>query len=103
MRIYLTPVRMDAPLTLERRGACLLINSEVFDFASLPLGCMLPAAAIESDWFTGPVLHDATGLRISLRLPHGPLPEGVTLSCYDFEVPHDGPIFLHAPHQEISS
>ena len=74
MDIILHPQRRDAPLTLSKSGDALTINGEVFDFGALPNGASLPADAIASDLFVGPVSRDETGkLTIGLVLPHGPL------------------------------
>jgi hypothetical protein len=48
------------------------VNRRVFDFSVVPDGATLPANAIDSDWFAGPVERIDGELVLTLRLPHGP-------------------------------
>ena len=71
MNISLVPQRRDAPLHAEKSGDILVLNGEAFDFAPLQEGDELPASAIASDLFAGPVLRHAGSLHLSLVLPIG--------------------------------
>jgi hypothetical protein len=71
MEIQFTPVRDDQRLALETAGDVLIINGERFDFSELPEGSELPAQAISSRWFVGPVTRRDGELSVSLLLPHG--------------------------------
>ncbi|ENF0686774.1 hypothetical protein ABPG11_006754, partial [Pseudomonas aeruginosa] len=56
-------------LSLSRAGDVLTVNGQVFDFTPLPEGGELPAEAIGSEWFAGPVLRRAGQLELILRFP----------------------------------
>ena len=71
MKITFSPVRRDAELRCHRAGDVLTLNGEAFDFGPLPEGAHLPAEAIESDWFAGPVERIGGELHLVLYLPHG--------------------------------
>lgn len=72
MRIQFSPVRMDGTLTVTKAGDKLTVNRRVFDFSVIPEGATLPADAIDSEWFAGPVERIDGVLMVTLRLPHGP-------------------------------
>lgn len=77
MQITFQPQRHDDALSLERKGDVLLVNGEPVDFGPLAEGARLPAEAIGSPWFAGPVERVEGELRIALILPHGPVrPDG---------------------------
>lgn len=59
----------DERLSLSRAGDVLAVNGQVFDFTPLPDGGELPAEAIGSEWFAGPVLRRAGRLELILRFP----------------------------------
>jgi len=70
MKISLSPIRMDADLTVERSDDTITLNGEAFDFSVLPEGATLPRDAIASAWFAGDVRRDDAGvLHIPLVLP----------------------------------
>ncbi len=50
-------------------GDTITVNDVEFDFTPLPEGGELPAGAIESEWFEGPVLRRSGRLELTLRLP----------------------------------
>ncbi|MFU3269241.1 hypothetical protein ACM7LV_31280 [Pseudomonas aeruginosa] len=56
-------------LSLVRIGDVLTVNGQAFDFTPLPEGGELPAEAIGSEWFAGPVLRRAGRLELILRFP----------------------------------
>ena len=59
----------DEHLMLSRDGDVLTVNGQSFDFTPLPEGSELPAEAIGSEWFAGPVVRREGRLEFSLRLP----------------------------------
>ncbi|KRV16794.1 hypothetical protein AN458_19570 [Pseudomonas aeruginosa] len=59
----------DERLSLNRAGDVLAVNGQAFDFTPLPEGGELPAEAIGSEWFAGPVLRRAGQLELILRFP----------------------------------
>lgn len=50
-------------------GDTITVNGVEFDFTPLPEGGELPAGAIDSEWFEGPVLRRSGRLELTLRLP----------------------------------
>lgn len=97
MKITFTPVRSDARLALSRAGDRLTLNGEVFDFAPLPDGAVLPPDAIDSDWFPGPVTRVDGHLHVTLILPHGPDAPDATRFPAPLILAEDGPVTL-PPH-----
>lgn len=107
MQITFSPMRRDDDLTLERQGESLIINGSAFDFTPLQDGAELPAEAINSSWFAGPVRRCEGVLHLHLVLPHGAgaaaarlFPSPITQSC-DGVVPLP-PIFT-SPKPESQS
>ncbi|WP_255248820.1 tail fiber assembly protein [Pseudomonas plecoglossicida] len=70
MMIKLSPVRSDGQLSVARLGDMLTVNGIAFDFAQLPEGATLPAAAVSSDFILDSVERLDGQLVVSLRLPH---------------------------------
>lgn len=73
MIINLSPQLVDEVPGMEVSvsGSILIINGEPFDFGVLAAGHFLPAAAIGSDWFVGPVVrHDNGELEVTLLFMH---------------------------------
>ncbi|EMQ5441023.1 TPA: hypothetical protein ACGJTY_001571 [Pseudomonas aeruginosa] len=66
---YLPLPESDEHLSLSRTGDVLTVNGQSFDFTPLPEGGELPAEAIGSEWFAGPVLRRAGRLELILRFP----------------------------------
>lgn len=94
MKISLSPLRSDRPLTLTRSGDRLILNGSEFDFAGLPDGATLPSEAINSEWFSGPVERINGELHMTLRLPHGPNPPQHVAFPEPIVVTEDGPVIL---------
>lgn len=69
MRIKLSPIRMDEPLEVVKSGDVLVINGERFDFSPMEVGSALPAVAIDSHWFIGPVVRLVDELVLTLLFP----------------------------------
>lgn len=96
MHVNLSPVRSDEALTVTRTADTLTINGQPFNFSQLPEGATLPAEAIESDWFAGPVERIGGELHLTLRLPHGPNPSQAVAFPQPITVTADGPVELPA-------
>jgi hypothetical protein len=94
MIITLSPVRSDAPVSLARYGDVLVIDGAAFDLAPLAEGALLPAEAIDSPWFAGPVTRTDGRLHLTLILPHGPTAPAATRFPATLRVDHDGPVTL---------
>lgn len=97
MKIDLSPQRRDDTLEVSRTGDTLTLNGETFDLSQVGEGDTLPAVAIKSGWFTGPVTRTNGELALTLLLPmpfnYSPaqaFPEPLTLNC-------DGPVTLPGP------
>lgn len=105
MQINLSPVRSDETLTVSRTGDVLTINGEVFDFTQLPEGATLPAEAIGSDHFPGPVERINGVLHLTLRLPHGPNAPKHVAFPEPIHVTQDGPLALpfDAPQEDVTA
>src|SRR5690606_35270510 len=94
MHIKLNPQRRDDSITASKQGDVLTINGESFDFSSIPEGATLPADAIDSDIFSGPVERINGELHLTLTLPHGPNPSQAVAFPDPITVTQDGPIDL---------
>jgi hypothetical protein len=94
MRIKLNPQRRDDTLTVIKSGDTLTINGEVFDLSVIPEGATLPADAISSEFFSGPVERTDGVLHITLTLPHGANPQQHVAFPEDIVNPSDGEIVL---------
>lgn len=70
MIINLSPACSEGTITASVSGDKITINGQEFDFSPLGSG-ILPADAIESDHFLGPVFRRENGeIELTLRLPH---------------------------------
>ena len=74
MIINLSPQRRDDTITVIKTGDTITINGVAFDFSQLPEGATLPASAVDSEFFCGPVSRVGGELELTLLLPHGPNP-----------------------------
>lgn len=99
MQITLSPMRRPDMLDLSRAGDTLTINGELFDFSILPEGASLPADAIDSDWFAGPVTRVDGALHVVLVLPHGDHAPEETRFPLPLTLTGDGPVTL-PPYSE---
>lgn len=72
MIIKLNPQRREDTLSVVKQGDTLIVNGLEYDFSSIPEGATLPADAIDSDLFSGPVERVDGELILTLTLPHGP-------------------------------
>ena len=96
MQITLIPQRRDAPLTLSIAGDVLSVDGELFDFSALAEGAEMPASAIASDHFAGPVTRRNGELHLSLILPNGPRPPQEAMFPAVLNIIADGPVTLPA-------
>jgi len=94
MHIKLNPQRRDDQLTVIKSVDILTINGETFDLSVIPEGATLPADAIDSEFFSGPVERIDGVLHITLTLPHGPNPQQHVAFPADIVNPPDGEIEL---------
>jgi hypothetical protein len=102
MNIFLSPVRSDASLTLEKSGNTITLNGEEFDFSRMNDGDFLPKRAIRSTWFTEDVKCVEGVLVLTLMLP---LPANYSQE-QAFPQPlldvQEGKVFLPQPLTELS-
>lgn len=94
MIIWLSPQRRDDSLSVVKRGDALLLNGQEFDFSELPEGATLPASAVDSAYFAGPVERVGGELRLTLLLPHGAAPSDAVAFPEPIAVANDGPVEL---------
>ena len=101
MQINLSPVRLDETLTVSCAGGVLTINGTPFDFNQLPEGATLPADAINSEHFVGPVERINGEVHLTLRLPHGANPSREVAFPQPITVTADGPVMLPADPEPV--
>lgn len=94
MQIKFNPQRRDDGLTVVKQGDALIVNSITYDFSPLPEGATLPAEAIDSDLFSGPVERVDGEIVLTLTLPHGPNPSNAVAFPEPITVTADGPVQL---------
>lgn len=94
MQIKLNPQRRDDSLSVVKQGDTLTINGTEFDFSAVPEGATLPADAIDSDLFSGPVERIGGELVLTLTLPHGPNPSAAVAFPQPIVVTDNGPVEL---------
>jgi hypothetical protein len=94
MKLTLSPVRMDTPLTAEACGDVLILNGVAFDFSPLPDGAVLPRDAVDCEWLASDVTRRAGKLEMTLILPHGANAPLETLFPALLEVEADGMLKL---------
>jgi hypothetical protein len=70
MRIDLSPVRSDDPLSLHRAGEVLSVNGLAFDLSPLPDDATLPQAAVGCPALASDIRREGGQIRLTLRLPH---------------------------------
>lgn len=94
MQIKFNPQRRDDSLSVVKQGDTLIINGTEYDFSAVPEGATLPADAIDSDLFGGPVERIGGELYVTLTLPHGPNPSQAVAFPEPITVSEDGPVAL---------
>ena len=104
MIIYFSPVRDDESMTASVAGEVLTVNGKAFNFTQLPDGATLPAEAIDSEHFVGPVERINGEVHLTLRLPHGANPPQHVAFPQPIHVTEDGPVVLpfDAPQEEVA-
>lgn len=94
MQIKFNPQRRDDTLSVVKEGDALIVNGVTYDFSPLPEGATLPAEAIDSDLFSGPVERVNGEIVLTLTLPHGPNPSHAVAFPQPIIVTADGPVEL---------
>lgn len=94
MQIKFNPQRRDGSLSVVKQGDTLIVNGTEYDFSEVPEGATLPAEAIDSDFFSGPVERIDGALHVTLTLPHGPSPSEAVAFPRPIFVRSDGPVDL---------
>lgn len=94
MLIKFNPQRRDDTLAVVKQGDTLIVNGVEYDFSAVPAGATLPADAIDSDLFSGPVERINGELHITLTLPHGPNPSQAVAFPQPITVTNDGVVEL---------
>jgi len=94
MILKLSPIRLDAHLSLGHDADVLTINGEAFDFSGLPEGATLPREAVSSPWLASDVVRIDGELRLTLLLPHGAEAGPQTLFPAPLNVNSAGPVAL---------
>lgn len=94
MQIKFNPQRRDDALAVVKQGDTLIVNGIEYDFSTIPEGATLPADAIDSDLFSGPVERIAGVLHVTLTLPHGPNPSQAVAFPEPVTVIEDGIVEL---------
>ncbi len=75
MKINLSPIVIDAALTVSKVGDLLTINGVSFDFSSLPDGGEIPGGVVPCPWIEGRRVSRVAGeIELTLILPIGPTP-----------------------------
>lgn len=94
MQIKFNPQRRDDSLSVVKQGDILTVNGTEFDFSFVTEGATLPADAIDSDFFSGPVERIGGELHVTLTLPHGPNPSQAVAFPQPIIVTDNGPVGL---------
>jgi hypothetical protein len=94
MQIKFNPQRRDDSLAVVKQGDILIVNGTEYDFSAVPEGATLPAEAIDSDLFSGPVERVNGEIILTLTLPHGPNPSQAVAFPQPITVANDGPVEL---------
>ena len=72
MKVNLSPQVRPGTLEVVRFGDVLVVNGTEFDFSAMGDGDTLPAGAVLSEWFVGPVDRVGAELELTLLLPLPP-------------------------------
>lgn len=94
MKIFLSPMRRDDTLAVEKNGDRLRINGELFNFNPVLEGATIKAADIPSEWICSDVTRIDGDVHICLVLPHGADPAEYVAFPAAIENPPDGVIDL---------
>lgn len=69
IKINLSPQVRVGTLTVSKSGDALIVNGETYDFSQLTEGSTLPADAIDSEYFVGPISRVDGEIELTLLLP----------------------------------
>ncbi len=94
MKIFLSPMRRDDKLTVEKNGDRLRINGDLLNFGPLPEGGTIKVSDIPGDWICSDVTRIDGDLHICIALPHGAEPAEYVAFPAPIENPPDGVIDL---------
>lgn len=94
MKITLSPTRAETPLTLQRAGDVLTVNSEAFDLSGIPEGATLPRAAVACGWLASDITRTDGMLQLTINLPHGANAPPETRFAVPITLTADGPVSL---------
>lgn len=94
MKIILHPSIDMRSLSVSIQADVLILNGESFDFSALPEGGTLPAAAIDSGHFAGPVSRIEGELQICLIMPISGNASETARFPQPIHVTEDGPVAL---------
>ncbi|VVM44336.1 hypothetical protein PS623_00420 [Pseudomonas fluorescens] len=89
-----SPLSRDSTLQVVKAGEALSVNGVLFDFTNLSPGATLPAAAIASDCFDGPVTRVDGEVVVQLYLPYWADSTEQARFPVDIHQPADGPVRL---------
>lgn len=99
-KITLSPQRRDDTLEVSVDGERLIINGQIFDFATLPDGVTVPAAEISHPFIIGDVNKVDGAIEITLILPLGIRASESQKFPEVIEVSTSGPVALPEPDPE---
>ena len=94
MKIYLSPVRSDARLSISVQGDVININDQELDFSDLKQGDRIAKDATKCKWIVSDVVRGEMGVELTLILPHGPNPPAATRFPEPINVTADGKVDL---------
>lgn len=100
MIITLSPMRRDDTPVLHRTGDVLTVDGVDYDFGPLPEGGRLPREAVDCPWLASDVTREGGTIRLTLILPHGPIPwpappeADIVLRPAPLVLTGDGPVAL---------
>lgn len=103
MLIELSPIIMDATLTVTKSGDVLTINGIEYNFSPLPDGATLPAGEVPCAWVFGPIERVDGEIILTLLLPcdYGSPHERIfPESIID---PADGPVAFPGDENDMDS
>lgn len=87
-------MRRDDTLTLSKSGDTITINSDSFDFSTLPDGATIDALNIPCEFIVDKVERVSNTINITIILPHGSNPNSNVAFPTSIDVTVDGPITL---------
>lgn len=92
--ITLSPIRLDATLSMRREAETLMVNDLPLDLSGLAEGGSLAADSFGCDWLVSDVTCAQDVIRLTLLLPHGAGAPDAVLFPAPLMVIADGPVAL---------